>query len=159
MTSVCCWAWTTGSWPTSAFHAATCRASAPSKRVRQTFDVQPGLSSRHVQGCWDVSSLGSLLTPLYRSDVGPHPWLLGSERWVAVIGLLVASSALVSLVFCGVGWSTTHDFFMGWAYLTMAGLPLTPLLHRKVRPLFWQACDDVSSEIQTSHTSRQGLAS
>jgi hypothetical protein len=59
------------------------------------------------------------------------------ERLMTVIGLLVAIGALLSMIACGLGWATMHEFTSNWACLALAGTPFGPLIDRLLRPLFW----------------------
>ena len=59
------------------------------------------------------------------------------ERAVTATGLVASLSALLSLVACGIGLSSSQEFFGVWLGLALAGLPFGPLIDRGLRPLFW----------------------
>lgn len=59
------------------------------------------------------------------------------ERMATALGLIASGSGLLSLLSCAVGWSDMPDFFWVWLGLGASASPLSPLIDRSLRSLFW----------------------
>jgi len=59
------------------------------------------------------------------------------ERTLMALGLVASGSGLLSLLSCGMGWSDLADFLWIWLGVGAGACPMSPLIDRSLRPLFW----------------------